>query len=236
MMGAAPYIPKIKTTFKAILDEQDKHSLFERAAAVNNEILVKIEGSPGIEATLYNAKKWNGTHLFVEYVSGPLLVTAPVIVAAEIGKIWFCFTATIFLSDENPRLPGAIDFDQAYEVQRREAHRVTIPQGILKAQFVIPTLKKAFRIIDLSEGGAGLFVPQEDISLFPEKAILPGNIEIQGYDPLEGLNAENMHNDPEEGGMKAGCRFVKTSLAIRQRISFLVNACHRDVFGKVKKR
>jgi hypothetical protein len=235
-MGDPAQLPKLKTTFKAILDDQDKFSLFQRAANTDAETFVKIEGSPGVAATIYKAKKWDGTHLHVEYVAGPLLVTAPVIVAFDVGKIWFCFTATIFISEEDPKMPAAIDFDQGFEVQRREAHRVTIPETSVKARYYIPSLKKDFRIIDLSEGGLGLFIPDSEVSLFPDRSVFAGVINIEGYDPLEGLQAEVMHLGPDDGGKKAGCRFVKASLAIRQRISYLVNACHRDVFGRAKKR
>jgi hypothetical protein len=230
-----PAIQNLRTTFKAILDDGDKASLFERMAATNSDILVKVENSPGVQATNFKSKKWNGTHLYVEYISGPLLVTAPVIVAFEIGRIWFCFTATIFVSDQDPKLGCAVDFDQGFEVQRREAHRVTIPENTLKAQYVATTLKKSFRIIDLSEGGMGLFLPDSEIEGISDNVIIDGKIEIQGYDPLEGLFAEVMHLGTEVGGKKAGCRFAKINLATRQRISFLVNACHRDVFGILKK-
>ena len=235
-MGEPAQVPKLKTTFKAILDEQDKASLFERAAAADTDVLIKVEGSSGVEATVYKAKKWNGTHLYADYVSGPALETAPVIVAFEVGRIWFCFTATVFISEENAKLPAAIDFDQGFEVQRREAHRVTIPDGAINAFFIIPTIKKNFRIIDLSEGGLGLALTEADLSLAPAKSVLIGQISIEGYDILDGLNAEVMHIKPEPPNYKAGCRFIKINLATRQRISFLVNACHRDVFGKLPKK
>jgi len=74
-----------------------------------------------------------------------------------------------------------------------------------------------------------------EIEGISDNVVIDGKIEIQGYDPLEGLFAEVMHLGTEVGGKKAGCRFVKINLATRQRISFLVNACHRDVFGILKK-
>ncbi len=230
-----PAIQNLRTTFKAILDEGDKASLFDRLAKAGNELLVKPENSSGIQATNFKAKKWNGTHLYLEYVSGPLLTTSPTIVAFEIGKIWFCFTATIFVSDGDAKNGCALDFDQGFEVQRREAHRVTIPENTLKANYFATTLKKTFKIIDLSEGGMALFLPQTEIEGVSQNLVIDGTILIEGYDPLEGLFAEVMHLEAGEGGKKAGCRFVKITLATRQRISFLVNACHREVFGKFKK-
>jgi len=94
-MGEPAQSSSLKTTFKAILDELDKAALFVKAASLDIEVLIKIEDSPGIEATVYRAKKWSGTHLYVDYVSGPLLVTAPVIVALN-WKDLVCFTPHFF--------------------------------------------------------------------------------------------------------------------------------------------
>lgn len=190
--------------------------------------------STDFTAVIPYASKKNS--IMARFISGPRLPDATnATITFELEGSKYFSTSRCLTLGGNEYL---INFENLYKLQRRDFFRVVIPPEVMPAFVMSETLDAAnvgtnFRILDLSTGGVAIEV-FDSADSFKDGAILTGTLAIGQHTPL-GFKAVQKYKRKSGSSYQVGLEFTDKTVAFTQKVSFIVNECHRQIFAKMPK-
>jgi c-di-GMP-binding flagellar brake protein YcgR len=233
-----------QTFFKPVSSDAERQTIINTLAHTGGTMQIKEESAKAGEGQLtsFKALSLAGNSVLAKKTEGPEVPTAQAVtIVFEASKTMFFCSGKVTRSHKGGEY--FIEIKKVFELQRRDSFRVTISQKIIKARFLVTMLNggalaKEFKILDLSAGGVGLLIPEENVALFKPGAILYGIILVGSHDPVDVKAEVKYQRKVTEGKITithVGCQLIEPTLAVSQRIAFLVNDCHRITFSRIAK-
>ena len=242
-MMSSGVIDKKQNFFKAITSPKDRQDLIKSLVLAQSLLQIKQEGikvQGPQDLTIIKATQEFNDGLAGKFVTGPPLPQCEVTVAFDLAKALFFCTGKIAKVEQGDY---AIHFKKIFELQRRDAYRVTIAPDIIAAKLAVSKvgekiLDQDFRISDLSNGGVGLATTEEMAAFLPASEIIVGLVKIGAHQAVEVHAKIKYHRKVTSEKVPyfhIGCEFQNLSSALSQKIGFLVNDCHRISFSRISK-
>ncbi|CAM5999565.1 unnamed protein product [Sphagnum balticum] len=240
-MGAAE--EKIDpNSFKPITDPTERSLIFRAVAQINANMQVKSQdaaGKPtGELANIRAEKAWGDNFILGTHLNGPTLVLPEASLVFEVTKsLFFCLAKVL------PVGAGQYSFEvgSLYSLQRRDTFRVPIYPSLIKAVFKVSAIGGRatpidLPLVDLSEGGMGLSLKDDQEKLFSPDVLCSGSLCINKHPGFSlTLQIRYVRRIPSQGKLilQAGGAFRNINASGTQKIAALVNECHRLIFSKI---